>query len=220
VPARRSAEPPAGFDRTIDLDLRRLVAFWPDEGPLELRRALTAEERVAAERRAAELAEALRPHGDADRARVESALAAMLGGFRSMRQTGEDAETVVTVLRAVLREFPAWAVERACLRIARREAGLDARWAPNDAQVAEICRGVVAEYREALENAEGLLLAVVAKGYLPPKGGGTEVAKPPPLHRDTGYAARVADDLARRKAARENEPAEAESDAYYGDDVG
>ena len=57
-------------------------------------------------------------------AAVESALAAMLGGFRSMRQTGEDAETVVAVLRAVLERAPGHAAARqdlACVLIERHQ---------------------------------------------------------------------------------------------------
>ena len=188
--------------------MRKLVAFRPgDGGQVELRRAMTMTERGAVEARALALREVLRPQGEDERAEVESALAAMLGGFRSMRQTGEDAEIVVAVLRAVLREFPSWAIERACLRIARRQAGLDPRWAPNDAEVVAVCEAVVADYRAALANAEDLLGGVVVPA---PQSTGSAHRRPnkpepkPALPGDGGHGARVAADLASRRARRES----------------
>lgn len=210
--ARRQADGlPVLTDQETDVEIpRRLICFRPSSSPVEIRRAMTASERAAIEARAAALELALRPYDDDfDRLGLEAVVGAMLSGFRSMRQEGEDAEATVTITLAVLREFPAWAIQRACITLSRGEMRSEVRFAPNDAEIADSCRRLVSIYHSALENAQSLLAAVPAEPVAP-KPSPAEIeatlgrktgdrAKP-----DGGHAARVAADLARRKAQRES----------------
>jgi hypothetical protein len=167
-PAKKTAEGlPVKFDRDTDFEIpRRLFsAFKPNVGPRELRREMRPDERAAIEARAAALELALRPFDPQDeRATVTASIAAMFGGFRAMRQQGDDVESIATVTRAVLREFPAWAIAEACLRIARHETKIDPRFAPNDSEIIDVVRNVVSQYRDNLEQAKALLEAPVERG--------------------------------------------------------
>ena len=89
----------------------------------------------------------------------------------------EDVEATLTIAAGVLRDFPAWGIERACLKIARHEVGLDARYAPNDGQIADVVREVLRPYRQALEQASGLLAGSVEAG----------AAIPPPRSQRPSY---------------------------------
>jgi hypothetical protein len=62
----------------------------------------------------------------------------------------------------VLREFPLWAIEQACLEIARGKAGLDRRFAPNDAEIAAVVADIVAIHRIHLKDVRGLIRAHAA----------------------------------------------------------
>jgi hypothetical protein len=153
---------PIIFDSGVDRLKRKLVVWVPHgAGPAELARPLTPEERQAIAARAAALELALAPHSENEHKRVELALAAMLGGFRQMRQQDEDVRTTVHIIRAVLRGFPAWAIERAALKIAQHQTDIDPRYPPNDAQIVDVVTGVVRPYRENLRQAEALLDAPV-----------------------------------------------------------
>lgn len=159
---------------------------------------MNPEERGAVEVRVAALEVALRHHGDADRAEIEGAIAGMLSGFRSMRHGEEDAATAVAITRAVLRDFPAWAIVQACLKIARSETRCNPRFAPNDAEIAEVVREIVRPYRQAFASASLLLNAVVVEGpNLRP------ASRNLPEAGDGKHGARVAADLERRRQQRE-----------------
>lgn len=154
---------PVRFDRDVDHEFpRRLVCFRPTRGPWELRREMRADERAAVTARVAALEIALEPFADEEVAGVESAIAAMLGGFRSMRQTGENVEQTVAVIRAVLRHrrFPLWAIQQACMKIAARETK-HVQYAPNDGEIVDVVEDVVRPYREAEAAARRLMEAVV-----------------------------------------------------------
>jgi hypothetical protein len=158
------------FDKDVDLNIPRavLTAWKPDGRPRPLQRVLTTGERGAVEARAAALELALAPFGQEQRATVEAAVGAMFNGFRAMRQQGDDIEYSALVTLGVLRDFPAWAIERACLKIARHEVELDARYAPNDGQIADVVREVLRPYRQAFEQASGLLRgSVEAEASIP-----------------------------------------------------
>jgi hypothetical protein len=98
---------------------------------------------------------------DRERRIVMAQIAAMLGGYRSLRQSGEDAEALVNAAAAVLAPFLFWAIAKGCLKIVRREAGLDPHWPPNDSEIYAIVDGLVRPYRKALASAEALLTAPV-----------------------------------------------------------
>ena len=169
LPAMRDREGvPVSFEKEIDQDLpTRLYGGWiPDFRHRALVRKMTLGEHGAVESRAAALELALEPQGvllleenDPRRLRLEAAVGAMLGGFRAMRQQGDDVAATVTVTLGVLGPYPAWAIERACMKIARSDAGLDNRYAPNDGQIADIVKEILRPYRSAFEQAAGLLSA-------------------------------------------------------------
>jgi hypothetical protein len=204
---------PAYFNRQTDVDLQQIYSAWkPDNGPREIRRPLTSDERRDLTARADELRMALQPYLDRERNEVEASIAAMLGGFRSMRQEGDAAEGIVVVLAGVLRRFPAWAIAKACMKIARNDAGLDRRFAPNDTEIHEVVDAIVREHRQTLERVEGLLTAAVEvrMAQLPVSARQSDVvatgAEPfaPLIHRkpsDGKHAQRVMADLAARKSA-------------------
>ena len=196
---------PVRFDRLVDLLPRRLVCFRPESGPVELWREMRPDERGPLEARAAALDLALRPFREDQVTDVEASIGAMLAGFRSMRQQGEAVEDVVVITRAVLREFPAWAIAQGCLKIARHETRSDPRFAPNDAEIVEVVRNVVKPYREALDAATALLGAVVQSGETARGSTVRERPQPSPLLVGDGkHAHRVAAELAARKARRDS----------------
>jgi hypothetical protein len=207
TPAARDDDgAPVKFDRDVDHEFpRRLFSAWkPAAGPRELRRPMRDDELAAVQARAAALEIALEPHDETDDrqvAAVESAIGGMLGGFRQMRQEGQNMLSTIEVVRGVLRPFPAWAIVRACLRLARRETGLDPRYAPNDAQIADEVRSILKPYREAMVAAQALLDAPVEEAR-PPRADvprpSAAPALPPPLEGDR--AARLKADLEERRA--------------------
>lgn len=209
---------PPLLNRAADIEMPKLF-----RGPIidgesrQISRALYEGERRGLTARAVELRDGLRPHIPDEDALVEAELLAMLGGFRNVKLSGENAAATAANMRTVLGAFPLWAIAKACMRIAGGEAGLDTTWAPNDAQVAQVVRDVVAPYRRTLEIVEQLLAAPVALPAPEPKpmtGAGPAMAhdamtpKSIPEPKPTpGYAARVAADLAARKARRGSENA-------------
>jgi hypothetical protein len=216
---------PKILDREADFDLpRKLWENWiPTNGKRGIVRAFTESERGCVQRRLAELTSGLAPFLPEQRGQIRAPLHAMLGGFRSLRESGEDAETAVEVLLAVLRDFPAWAIEEACIRIARQDIdidpALDRRWAPSDSQIYAAVSAIVQPYRKALATAQALLDAPVA---LPPAprpsraeieaklgravSDRSAVAATTPVPTEIGdgkHAQRVMEDLRRRKALAE-----------------
>jgi hypothetical protein len=161
---------PVAFDRDVDQNIPRavLTAWKPDGRPRPLQRPLTVGERGAVEARAAALEIALMPFTHEQKPMVEANVGAMFNGFRAMRQQGDDIEFSATITLGVLRDFPAWAIERGCLKIARHEVGLDARYAPNDGQIADVVREVARPYRQAFTQASALLAgSVEAEAAIP-----------------------------------------------------
>jgi hypothetical protein len=160
LPAKRDDNGlPVLLDRECDIGLpRELFEPWiPDTGKRAIVRALTAEECAKIEARANALEDALKPFTKGDEHIVRATINGLFSGFRAMRQQHEDARAVVDVTLAVLREFPAWAIARACGKIVRGEARVDRRFAPNDGEIFDVVTGVVRPYRENLRQAEALL---------------------------------------------------------------
>lgn len=151
---------PVVYDATDRL-AAKIVAWRGDNGEIGTIRKLTDDEISAAQSRDAALTLAIMPHGDDDARLIEATLAAMFGGFRQMTQSNEaDAESMIKVTRAVLKDFPAWAIERACVKIAKANAGLGNTWPPSDAEIVALVRKEVAPYIVALRTAKGLLASV------------------------------------------------------------
>jgi len=191
------------FDRDVDFEFpRRLVCFRPMEGSIVIRRQMRQDERVAVQTRAAALELCLEPLIEAEVAAVEASIAAMLGGFRQMRQEGENVVRTVEITRAVLREFPAWAITKACLRLARRETNLDPRYAPNDAQIADEVRSILKPYREAFAQASALLKAAVEESVRRRDVGIPTSTKSLPAPLAGERAERLKADLEERKQRR------------------
>lgn len=220
---RDASNLPKKLDPECDAEIpRRVFSAWkPVNGPRAIVRALTANERSKLEARWLALREALMPFGDDQEASVNAEIAAAFGGFRAMRQQDEDVEAVIRVVRAVLREFPLWAIAKGCMLIAQGRAGLDRRYPPNDAQIHEVVTGVVRDYRRSLATAESLLNApneqreeidrparaeVEAKLGRPIAPKPIVEAKDPPPAYDGKYYQRIADDLEARKARNAGSP--------------
>lgn len=129
-----------------------------------------------------------------------------------MRQEGEAAESIVMVTASVLREFPVWAIEKGCMRIAQSHAGLDPRYPPNDTQVYMAVQSIVQEFRDTLKTVEALLQAPVEKPLPLPRPKTRQEFQAPPVGEepnaplrmppDGKHASRIAADLAERKARR------------------
>lgn len=131
-------------------------------GRFEIRRALSAEERQSLTERQSELQGALRPYATAEREDVEISIAAMFHGFRSMsRQDGARVADTIEVTLAVLRDFPAWAIERVCFEIACHSKD---DWAPNDNKIYAAVEAVLARHRARLRTVDGLLDAISPRG--------------------------------------------------------
>lgn len=134
--------------------------------PRQLRRAITEDERAALEARRDELAPALAGYaGTVERNRVALALTEMFGGYTSMRQTDEDAVGKVDSVMNLLREFPAWAIEKACRDIRRngvwRDGKFDTRWPPNDSEIVAAVRDARRLIGDQYDSAVNLLAASV-----------------------------------------------------------
>lgn len=203
LPAKRPS-----VDRLCDITLPRLICWRPDSGPYELVRELAPAERGQLEMRREILDAGLRPFGDAEKPDLEAALGAMFSGFR-MRQQGKAVMATIEITLAVLREFPSWAISEACLQIARGESALDEHWPPTDAEIYGVCDDLVRNWRRAQRTTIELLQAKVASREPLQKPTKAEIEAKIGRRigerdeRDTGYAARVAADLERRRQERE-----------------
>jgi len=202
LPAKRDDGLPVLLDKERDITIpRQLFAPWvPNKGPRAIVRALSAEERSKIKARFTTLEEALKPFIGNDESTVRASISGLFSGYRSMRQQDENAEAVVNVTMAVLREFPAWAIAQACRKIVCGETKLDRRFAPNDTEIFDIVAGVVRPYRENLRQAKALLDAPVDEP--PPRGpsGGLVPMRPrPALCRASVYRLRSSGSWTRGK---------------------
>jgi len=193
---------PIIYDRALDLELpRKVFSHWiPAVGPRAIIRELTAEERSALEIRAASLQVCLTPFrkGDPD---VEAAIYGMFGGFRAMRQRGEDALATLEVLTSVLSEFPAWAIIRGCIQIAREKH----KWAPNDGEIYDAVKTIVKLYETHCWQALALLDAPVEASSKPvptDSQSRPEEQQASPNHHDGKHWNRIGADLQAREARK------------------
>lgn len=160
---------PALFDPECDRAIPdRVFSGWiPSDAARAIVRQLTPVERAKVEARAVALRNAVAAHHVSEDRKVKAELAAMLGGFRAMRQQGNDALAMVDVTARVLREFPLWAIAKGCMEIAQNKAELDPRWPPNDDQIYIVVNGIVALYHKHLKIADSLLAAPLEEAEAP-----------------------------------------------------
>jgi hypothetical protein len=144
----------------------RVLSTWTERGkPRQLRRALTAEERTALERRRDEVAPYIAPFSPQQADLVALALLDMYGGFTSMRGGEEDAAARVDSALRLLAPFPAWAIQAACASIRTngvwRDGKFDRRWPPNDPEIVLAVREEMLLYRDVHDRAAKILAATV-----------------------------------------------------------
>jgi hypothetical protein len=166
--ARPTVPLPKISNPLTDIEIPRSVwSTWREAGkPRQLRRALTSDEIRAIEARRDELAPFVGPFAGAEETkRVSVALARMFGSFSQMRQTGEEAAAVVMATRELLEEFPAWAIEKACMSIRTngvwRDGKFDRVWPPSESEIVADVRKEVRLYGDQHRSAVALLGATV-----------------------------------------------------------
>jgi hypothetical protein len=131
-----------------------------------LRRHLTADERGALEKRRDEVAPALESYSDRDVDRITLAMTDMFGGFPSLRMRDDNAVVGrVDAVRRILREFPAWAIIKACNKIQMngvwRDGAFDRQWPPSDPEIVAAVREESRIYGDSYNSAVALLAASV-----------------------------------------------------------
>lgn len=166
---RTSAELyPPKCDEAITRLADEIVAFRPaGGGPVELRRALSADERGALTTRANVIDRWLEPGRQSD---IATSVSQMMLGFGGRNASVEDTMEIATQWAHALRDLPGWAVARACLRFGRGEVRaaelgierLDVGFSPSTAQVHRIAKVIAAD----AEN-ERARLGAVLKGVVP-----------------------------------------------------
>ena len=169
--ARRNPNDPLPkiLNRLTDVDIPRSSwsAWIPAGGAARtLRRELTEVERQALQIRFNELAPVVAGYdGPRDQAIVVSAIAGMLGAYRSMRQVGDSAVAQLESISQALASFPAWAIQKACGSIQTngvwRDGKFDRNWPPNDSEIVDAVRKEVKLYADSLRSAAALLSAEV-----------------------------------------------------------
>ena len=128
-------------------------------------------------------------HGD----RCASAVSGMLNGFPAMSRLDiESALATVGGYLHVVRNYPTWAIIKACEQVRAGQAGLNTSFCPSEPEFCELVRKLVAPYALQLRKTEALLVAKPPNAEAP-----REAAQPAPQIRkpDTGYAKRAVIDL-------------------------
>jgi hypothetical protein len=190
--------PPKCADGTAAL-ADAVVAFRPEAGPFELRRALSIEERTALRTRANLLERWLAPGLQRD---IAESVEALLGGT-------PEAKEVAAQWASALRDLPGWAVHRACLRFSQgrvkaAELGvdrLDVGFAPNTAQVHRVATAIAAEHVAELARLDAVLKGTVTPAA-PPRAPapGVTAAQAHIVDRDERAAMESDERIARQKA--------------------
>lgn len=161
-------QPPKIFNQSTDVDIPRSAwSGWvPSDGSKRaLRRPLTEDERKALTVRRDELAAFVGPFDRTETDQVVTAIAEMLSGYRSMRQTGSDMLAMVDSLARALAPYPAWAIDYELRSIRSngvwRDGKFDRQWPPNDAEVIDAVRKRTNVYADQHRSACALLEAEV-----------------------------------------------------------
>lgn len=170
---------PAERDYFTDVTIpRQLWSAWIPSGAEQrkLRRAMGDAERLALERRAAELTPALEPFSrPIEDDRVVDALAQLFDSFRSMRERGENAVARISDAMRTLSDMPAWAIEEGCLSIRRvgyevredKQVRMETHWPPSDTEIHAVVANVVRLRKVALASACALLEADIEPAPAP-----------------------------------------------------
>jgi hypothetical protein len=170
APLAKANLPPI-YDRLCDREIPdRVLSAWTSSlgwsavvtGIRKLRRDFTTSERAQLGQRRFELLCAVHPFTNDQAEQVAESIHLVLGSFRTVRERGADAHDSMEVLRYLLRDEPAWAIEEGCERIADGKAsGFDFNYAPHNPAICHFIRSLVTPYRERLEAIETLLRAPV-----------------------------------------------------------
>jgi hypothetical protein len=125
-----------------DIELPRLWSAWvPVSGARTIRRSLTDNERAALVARRDALLPFVSGYLDEERDQIAVSIGGMFGGYRSMRQDDRAAAAIIAGTLNLVREFPAWAIVKACDSIRRNgiwkpaTMKYDRTWPPNDAEI-------------------------------------------------------------------------------------
>jgi len=170
----RSSRPmPAILSKTVDVDLpRSLWCAWKpnaEEGASvferHIRRPLMDSERRDLLARRDELEPWVCGYHESERDTVAIALLDMFGSFPSMRQTSIEAASRVDSASRLLKDFPAWAIKRACQKTQTngtwRGGVFDRQWPPSDPELIAAVRDEVRLYADQHRSAVALLAAAV-----------------------------------------------------------
>lgn len=115
---------------------------------------------------------AVSPFIPAENDRVALAVLDMQNGFSSLRGDEEASAARVDSALRLLAEFPAWAIEKACMAIRRdgvyREVRgsmrFDRQWPPTDSELVDAVRRELRLYRDPYDRCVALLTATVEEG--------------------------------------------------------
>jgi hypothetical protein len=173
VKPRSSIRPPVANRETDVVLPNRLWEAWHEAGKSRcLRRALTAEERSMLEARKAELEPWVSGFHESETDEITESIASMYSFFPAMG-TRSDAEAVAMVARIMrdLRDFPAWAIIKACDHIrvnglVRKEGDryiTEPHWPPSGPEIIHEVRQATALYGDTYRSATELLTAEVAR---------------------------------------------------------
>lgn len=161
-------KPPEVVNQLTDIQIPRAVwSNWkPANGPRQVRRELTEEERTALVQRRDQLAPWVAGYeGDRERDEVALALVDMFGAFRSVRHGGEDVVLLIDSVCRLLQDFPAWAIVKACNAIQQngvwRNGAFDRQWPPSDPELVAEVREKLRLYGDQYRSAVDLLAAEV-----------------------------------------------------------
>jgi hypothetical protein len=148
---------------------RQLWSAWKETGkPRHLHRLPTAEERTTLEARAAELKPWIVGFHQVETDEVMVALSEMYAAFPSLAGVSEAAAIAsLEVKMKVLVAYPLWAISKVCERIRTRgyvrtdgeRYVTERHWPPSDPEIIDMVRRETKIYRDAYDNALGLLNA-------------------------------------------------------------
>ena len=163
---------PPVMNKTTDLMIPRSAwSAWTEMGKSRcLRRALTVEERSALERRKNELLPWIVGYSASEEDDVIIALTKMFSAFPQYAgKSGHGAAAQVKLMIEALQSYPAWAIAKACGKIAREgyvrvdtdQYVRETHWPPSAPELIEVVRGCATLYKDQYDSATDLLEAEV-----------------------------------------------------------
>lgn len=182
--ARTDQTKPPAPDLALNKATRTLVCWTPSNPaePVELTRALSAQERAWIERRVAAIEAALAAR---DTDLTKRAVTSMMLSIPSGRATGDEAKAVVAAYVMVLGDTPAWAVAAAATAYMRGEVrGANAAFAPSAAEMHQEARRRMTPHIAERDRWLRILAGVPA-----PRGKALRPAEKPAPRVTSGFAA-------------------------------